>query len=143
MDLVMSLLRFAHSWTRWLVLIVTVIAVAYLILALAQRKGWVKPGPALMSAFSSLIGLQWIIGLIFLVVFGSQTGFGVRHYWEHLTVMTIALVTAHGHFMLRRRAMPDSRRQGIYLALIVVTTLLVVVGIFALPETIQWRFYTG
>lgn len=139
----MSLLRFAHSWTRWLVVIVAVVAIVYLILALVQRKGWVKPGPTLMAAFSGLIGLQWVIGLVFLVVMGSQTGFGVRHYWEHLVTMTIALVTAHGHYMLRRREMSDSRRQVIYLALIIVTILLVVGGIFALPEAIQWRFYAG
>lgn len=139
----MSLLRFAHSWTRWLVLIAAIAAIVYLIAALIQRKSWGKPGPALMAAFSGLVGLQWIIGLIFLVVLGAQTGFGVRHYWEHLTTMTIALVTAHGHYMLRRRQMPDARREAIYLALVVITLLLIIGGIFVLPEGIQWRLYAG
>lgn len=139
----MSVLRFAHSWTRWLVLIVAIAAIVYLILALIQRRHWAKPGPTLMAAFSGLIGLQWIIGLVFLVILGAQTGFGVRHYWEHLTTMTVALVAAHGHYMLRRRQMPDARRQAIYLALIAITILLVIGGIIVLPEGIQWRFYTG
>lgn len=139
----MSLLRFAHSWTRWLVLIAAAAAVVYLIVTLLQRRGWVRPGPTLMAAFSGLIGLQWVIGLIFLVVMGAQTGFGVRHYWEHLTTMTLALVTAHGHYMLRRRQMPDARRQVIYLTLVVITLLLVIGGIIVLPEGIQWRFYAG
>lgn len=145
MDLVTGLMdfsRFLHSWTRWLVLIAAAAAVVLLIVNLAQKKGYGKPVSSIMAAFSGLVGLQWIIGLVLLVTLGSMTGFGIRHYWEHLFSTTLALVTAHGHYMLRRRTMADTRRQVIYLVLVVVTLLLIVVGIWALPDGIQWRFYT-
>lgn len=143
MEIVLSLLRFSHSWVRWLVLIAAIAAVVYLILALVQRRAWGKPGTTLMAVFSGLVGLQWVIGLVFLVVLGSMTDFGVRHYWEHLVTMTLALVVAHGHYMLRRRPMDDTRRHAVYSGLIVLTFAFIIGGIVVLPDGLQWRFYTG
>jgi hypothetical protein len=137
----MDIIQFLHSWARWLVLIVSIVALVYLALRLFGGNAWDALASRLMSAFSSLVGLQWLIGLLLLIVRGSQTGFGVRYYWEHLTLMTLALIVAHGHFMWRRHEMPDRTRYTRNLLTILVVLLLVVVGIMALPEGIRWRLY--
>lgn len=136
-----EIVQFLHSWTRWIVLIVTVVTLIYLALRLFSGSAWDALATRLMSAFSSLVGLQWLLGLVLLVVLGSQTGFGVRHYWEHLTMMTLALVVAHGHFMWRRRPLADRARYTRNLLTVIGVLVLVVVGIMALPEPIRWRLF--
>jgi len=128
-DLVTALVdfsRFLHSWTRWLVLIAAAAVVLVLVFNLIQKKAYAKPASSIMAAFSGLVGLQWVLGMLLLVVLGSTTGFDQRHYWEHLFSTTLALVAAHGHYMLRRRTLADTRRQAIYLTLVVVTLVLIV-----------------
>ncbi|MFQ3566636.1 MAG: hypothetical protein SNJ59_06525 [Aggregatilineales bacterium] len=141
MEFLTEAARFLHSWMRWLFLIVVVIALAYFLIGLVGRRSWDKRGQTLLTIFSSLVGLQWLVGLVLLLVWGSQTGFGVRHYWEHLFAQTVALLVAHLHFRWRRRTLPDAIRYRNGLLLILVTLALVVVGILALPSSIQWRFY--
>jgi hypothetical protein len=136
-----DIVQFLHSWARWIVLVVSIIALVYLALRLLSNRDWDAMAARLMSAFSSLVGLQWVLGLVLLVVRGSQTGFGIRHYWEHLVVMTLALVAAHGHFMWRRRELTSRARYTRNLITIIVVLVLVVVGIMALPEAIRWRLY--
>lgn len=135
-----QLLRFLHSWIRWGVLAVAVVAIVWMVLGLVQRRRYEKTGNTLMTIFSSLIGAQWIIGLVFVGVYGARVGFGVRHFWEHLTVMTVALAVAHGHMAWKRREIPDPVRFRNNLLVVVGTLVLVIIGILTLPSGIQWRF---
>lgn len=141
MEVVVDVLRFLHSWTRWLFVGIAAVAVVYYLARLAARQDYDVLSARLITAFSSLVGVQWGIGLLFVGALGSMTGFGVRHYWEHLTVMTVALVVAHLHFMWRRKALNARTRYGRYLGLIAGVMVLIVVGIATLPPGIQWRFY--
>jgi FtsH-binding integral membrane protein len=134
-----DIVQFLHSWTRWIVIVVSIVALVYLVLRL--NRDWDAMAARLMSAFSSLVGLQWALGLVLLIVRGSQTGFNVRHYWEHLFMMTLALIVAHGHYMWRRRELTSRARYTRNLATIIVALILVVIGIMALPEGIRWRLY--
>lgn len=138
-----QLLRFLHSWTRWGVLVVAVVAVVWMTLGLIQKRRYDKTGNTLMTVFSSLIGVQWIIGLLFIGVYGGQVGFGIRYFWEHLTVMTLALAAAHAHMAWKRRDIPDSTRFRNNLLVVIGTLILIVVGILTLPSGIQWRFLTS
>ncbi len=136
----MDFVRFLHSWTRWGVVIVAVIAVVWMLLGLVQKRAYSKNDGLLMTAFSSLIGLQWLIGVVLIIIYGSQVSFNVRYIWEHLTVMTIALAVAHAHYAYKRRALPDSTRYRNNLLVIVATFVLIFIGIALLPSGIQWRF---
>jgi hypothetical protein len=135
-----SIFRFLHSWNRWLLLIVSVVALLYFARGWLLALDWTKRGQTLLTLFSSLIGLQWILGLVFLIALGSATGFGVRHYWEHLTIQTIALAVAHVHMAWRKKVLADRSRYRRSLLLILAVLVLVIVGILLLPATIQWRF---
>jgi hypothetical protein len=142
MEVVETIARLLHSWTRWLFLVVTVIAVVIFALAWLRAQPWTTRANALLNAYSGLMGLQWLFGLVLLGVWGSMSGFGQRHFWEHLTVQTIAVVVANAHHGWRRRELTDKARYGRGLAVILVSLVLVVIGIFVLPVGIQWRFYT-
>lgn len=141
MTTVMDIVQFLHSWTRWIVLALAVITLVYFAVRLLGRGDWDPLSARLIAGFSSLVGLQWLIGLILLVVRGAQTGFGLRHYWEHLVVMTLAMVLAHGHFMWQRRPLSTQARYTRNLLSIIGVLVLIVVGITVLPEGIRWRLY--
>lgn len=138
----MVIARVLHSWTRWVFLIVAIAALVMFILGLIQQRGWDKRANTLLNAYSSVLSLQWLFGLILLVSWGSIIGFNQRHFWEHLTVQTIAVIVANAHHGWRRRELPDATRWRNGLLVIVVSLALIMVGITLLPIGIQWRFYT-
>lgn len=142
METVMLIARFLHSWTRWIFLAVAVVAVVMFVLGLIQKRPWSKQANTLLNAYSSVLSLQWLFGLILLISWGSISGFNQRHFWEHLTVQTIAVIVANAHHGWRRRELPDAKRWRNGLIIIVISLALIIVGITVLPVTIQWRFFT-
>lgn len=124
-----------------MVLLVALVDLLYFALGWLQGRSYDQTARRLMSAFSGVISLQWLIGVIFLIVLGAQTGFGIRHYWEHLTVMTIAVFVANLPNMLRRRTLSDKQRYLVNLGSIIAVIVLVIIGISLLPEVIRWRFF--
>jgi hypothetical protein len=136
-----DIIRFLHSWVRWLVVLSAVLSVVYFAVYWLRGRSYGTTARRLMSLFAGLISLQWLLGVILLVVLGGQTGFGIRHYWEHLTVMTLAVFAANAPNMLRRRQLTDSQRYLVNVVTIMIVIVLVVVGISLLPEPIRWRFF--
>jgi hypothetical protein len=141
MDVIQEIVRVLHSWNRWLVLIFAVVGLVYFGMGLVQRRGWEARAQSLLNGFGNVIGLQWLLGLILLGVWGSMTDFGQRHFYEHLFAQTLAMIAANAHHGWRRRELPDSARWRNGLLVIIGTLVLVVIGVLALPGGIQWRFY--
>lgn len=133
-----DIVRFLHSWARWLVVIAAAAAFIIMLLGFVQRRSYAAGDRRVMTIFSSLFGVQWLLGLVLLVLLGAQTGFGVRHYWEHLVAQTAALVVAHLHLRWKKAGGTAPFRNN--LLVLVVVIALVVIGILALPAGIQWRF---
>ena len=138
----MVIARVLHSWTRWAFLIVAIAALVVFILGLIQKRAWDKRANTLLNVYSSVLSLQWLFGVILLISWGSIIGFNQRHFWEHLTVQTIAVIVANAHHGWRRRELPDAARWRNGLLVIVISLALIMVGIMLLPVDIQWRFYT-
>jgi hypothetical protein len=143
MEVIVDVLRYLHSWTRWLVVGIAVVAVVYFAVRLVRRGDFDILSSRLMTAFSGLVSLQWLIGIILLVSLGSMTGFGIRYYWEHLVVMTIAVFVSSLPFRWRRVELASRARYGRLLGAIGATILLVIIGIATLPPVIQWRFFAN
>jgi len=133
----LTALRHTHSLVRWLVVIVAIVALVKLALGLVQKASYDALTKRIMVIFSGVITLQWVIGLVFLVVIGGITGFGLRHYWEHLVVMTIAVGLSHMHNSKRWRDAADHIRFRNSLIIIVVVLMLVFIGVILLPQ--GWR----
>ncbi|MCB9455749.1 MAG: hypothetical protein H6671_07180 [Anaerolineaceae bacterium] len=130
-----AIVRYTHSIVRWIVVVITVIAIIKLIAGVVQGSAFDALAQRLMLAFSMGVTLQWVVGLILLVSLGSVTGFGFRHFWEHAGIMTVAVALAHMHN--RWKNAPDSTRYRASLAIVVIVLVLVFVGVGLLPQ--GWR----
>lgn len=98
----MQILFYAHSGLRYLVLLVGLVALAYFVWGLATRR---VPGRAVRSlgaAFSGLLDLQLLLGLLMLAL--------GRYYPAligHIVMMVLAVGVVHGLLVVnRRRATP-------------------------------------
>jgi hypothetical protein len=117
-----------HSGVRWIVTLATVIALVWMIVALVSNRPYDKITRIIMSAFGGLVGLQWIIGIVLIVVMGVYTSYQL----EHAVTMTLALVAAHGYVPFKKR--PDRTRLVINIVCIALTLALVFVGVARLPQ---------
>lgn len=118
-----------HSGVRWLVVMMTIIAFLYLLWGMLQSRPYDKRTHQVMVVWSSLIGLQWIIGIILFILLGA---FDVGYRWEHAATMTIALGIAHMYMPFKSR--PDSLRYRAGLAVIALTMVVIFIGVARLPQ---------
>ncbi len=127
----MNILLVTHSYLRWLVLLVAVIAVVKFVM------GWLRSGEyksmdrGLASGFSGLLDLQVTLGLILMVWTGlTDIGFPMFRI-EHATTMIIAAVVAH--LPARWKNAEDKVRFRNTLFCILGALLLIYVGVMRLP----------
>lgn len=133
----MEILRIIHSHTRWLILIVALVAIVKFAI------GWLRGGSfkgmdrGLTAAFSGLIDLQATVGLIFLI-WTSIVGVPFTpNRIEHLTTMVIAAVLAH--LPARWKNASDSIRFRNTLFCILASLTLVFVGVVRLRGGWVWQ----
>lgn len=142
MDVLIEITRLLHSWTRWLVVIVALVTLVIAVIGALQKLPFKPSGERWLRIFTIVISIQWAIGILNLIALGSQTGFGVRHYWEHFFATTLAVgVASMARRIYERRQLNDSARHWATVGVVVIVAILVVIGIAALPTGIQWRFY--
>ncbi len=133
-------LRHLHSFVRWVLVVVTVIVILKLVLGLAQNAPYDRLTERLMLVFGIALSLQWLIGLVFLIVFASQIGgFGnLQPYnWLHVVVLTVA--TGLAEMRRRFKDAPDRSRYRANLVIVLMVLVLVVVGVALLPY--GWRVF--
>jgi tryptophan-rich sensory protein len=117
-----------HSGTRWLVVLATLVAIGWMLYGLVTNRDYGETERRVMLVFSSLLGLQWFIGIGLLVWLGSQIGsFSNRLWWEHTFIMTLALAVAHVHLMIKKR--PDRQRYIGGLLSVIVVLAFVYIGV--------------
>lgn len=127
----MNILFMAHSGLRWLVLLVAVLAIIKYLLGWLQRGRYTGMDRGLMAAFSGLLDLQSLLGII-LLIWSGLAGVGFPFFRiAHGLVMVTAVVVAH---MSRRwKNADDATRFRNHLFLIVGSLILVLIGISILP----------
>jgi predicted permease len=118
---------FAHSGLRWLVVLAAVVALVWLVLALAQRRPFEGTTRRILAAWGGVLGLQWLIGVVYMIAWGVFA----PYQWTHALLMTGALAAAHGHYALKRR--PDNARLLAALIGLVVALALVYIGVTVVP----------
>ncbi len=122
----------AHSGLRWLLIAVTILA---LVVTLRSLRGGATgmPNRIAMLLFRIVITLQWVVGLLLIIV---QSPFSLAgHRGEHAATMTLAMALTH-IFGGRRAARPL-----VSLILILVVLALVFFSILRLPQ--GWRLSPG
>jgi preprotein translocase subunit SecY len=129
----MSVLLTIHSYVRWLIVIVAVIA------AVKFAIGWLRGGAfksmdrGLTSGFSGLIDLQVTLGII-LLVWSGLAGVGFPMYRiEHAVTMIIAAVVAH--LPARWKNADDKTRFRNSLFIVLDVLIIIFIGVMRLPQT--------
>ena len=81
-----------HGWIRWLVALTAVVALVKFGLGWARKSSYTSADNGIMSAFTGLMDLNLLLGLILL--FGLGGGFPMNRI-EHAGTMIVAVVVAH------------------------------------------------
>lgn len=135
-----NILLTIHSWVRWLVLLVAVIALIKHIIGWVQSAEYDSMARGLMSGFTGLIDLNVLLGLIKLITgwssYSAIAGGFPRTQVEHLGTMLIAAFVAHAPNIFFKDK-PDNVRYRNAAIAIVVALVLIVVGIMPL-EGARW-----
>lgn len=123
----MPFLLSLHSLVRWIVVLVALVAAVKFTWGWARKANAEKIDRALMSAFSGLVDLQILLGLVLLLMTGD---FSLPRI-EHTFTMIVAAVVAHLPMRWRNRADTNVLRNNVIIVIAVI--LLVVAGIASLP----------
>ncbi len=127
----MEFLLMLHSIIRWVIVVVTVVALVRFALVWLGGQAEQRYDKILLSAFSGLVDLQVLVGLIYLVWSGTS-GVGFPSYRiEHAVIMIIAAVV--GHLPRRWRNAPAATRARNNVIAILVVLVLVYIGVARLP----------
>jgi hypothetical protein len=120
-----QLLLTIHGEVRWLVALVAVALIVKLTLGWTRGAEFKGLDRGLMTAFTGLLDLNFILGLILLFGLGGPT---TSHRLEHAVTMLLAIVTAHTSAMWRRSddSVKKFRNNLIVVAL---AAILVVLGV--------------
>jgi hypothetical protein len=122
-----QILLFVHSWLRWAVLIVAVIAIFNAFGGWLSKSPFGKKDNALQASFVGLMHTQLLIGLIlyfFLSPLGSaafEGGMGAvmkngaLRYWavEHITVMILAVIVAQVGRSISKKAQTAPKKHRV------------------------------
>lgn len=131
----MEILQTIHGHTRWLAVLAVVVAALYALYGALARKAYDALAVRIMTVFSSVVGLQWVLGLlVFVTQFSASISSGYR--WEHAVTGTLSLAVAHAHFSMKRKASADTPNPAFFwraLLIIGVTMALIFVGVARLP----------
>lgn len=121
-----------HSWLRWVILLVALLALAKHIAGLVRGSAYDALSARLLTAFSGLMDLQALIGLVTLIVGWrafSAAGFPMNQV-EHLSTMLLAAIVAH--LPARWKERPDTVRYRNGLIVVIAALVLIVLGVSVL-----------
>lgn len=117
-----NILVFVHSWTRWLVLVLAVLAIVSAIMGMSNRNPFTKKDNLLGGSFVGSMHLQLVLGLLLYFVYSplglqSIEALGMKEvmknagtrYWavEHISVMILAVIVAQVGRSLSKKATTD------------------------------------
>ncbi len=127
----MEIMLTIHSYVRWLVVGIGIIALAKFLLGWLRKMSFKPMDRGLMSGFVGLVDLQTLLGIILFILGWLDAGL-VRYRAEHAFTMILALVLAH--LSRRWRNADDTTRFRNYALIILGVFILVFAGIAILPQ---------
>jgi len=133
-------LYYAHTGMRWLVILAIIVALGFMIYSLVTNREQDRFTRIVMVFFSASIGIQWVLGLLYYLIYaGAANDFGRGTWVAHLSTMTLAMLVSGLYAPARRRA----STRTFYIACIgvlVVVTILIVLGVSFLGGVGRWSF---
>jgi hypothetical protein len=137
----MSVLLTIHSINRWLVTLAALALIIRLSLGMLKKMPFDKSAVALTSAFTGLLDLQMLLGILFFVTDGlAKTGFPL-YRWEHAGIMLLAVIVAHLTSMWKKKS--DVERTRNTLITVGLSLLIIFIGVIPLGGWTRWWHITG
>jgi uncharacterized membrane protein YphA (DoxX/SURF4 family) len=118
-----TILFILHSTLRWLIVLVALIAIVKFARGLSQQRAFDGMSRGLTAAYSGLIDLQVLIGILLLVLRGPL---GTPQIVHGILMIAAAVVA---HLSARWRGAPDTLRYRMNLLMVVLSLLLIVFGV--------------
>jgi hypothetical protein len=133
-----AVILIVHSWNRWLVLASAFATLSLSIRGLATGRQWSHTDQRLALGFISALDLQAVLGLLLYFVlspivpktlsqFKAAMHVSALRFFavEHITMMLLALIVAHGTWAYAKRAGKTRARQRRMAWGVAVTLLLI------------------
>ena len=121
-----------HSLVRWIIVAVSLIALVWFVLVWLRGMRNEQADRGLMAAFTGLIDLQVLLGIIYILWSGFAGAGFPRYRLEHAFTMIVAAVVAHQSMRWRNADAAIRARNNA--ALIVLVLVLVLIGVSLLPQ---------
>ncbi len=150
-----SIILFLHSWLRWVVLILALVAIVKSLSGWLGNKPFTKSENGIGGAFVGTMHLQLVLGLLLYFVFSaygfkaiSAAGMGevmkdsTARFWgvEHIFMMILAVVFAQIGRSRSKRAVSDMQKHKSAAIFFIIALLLVLSRI---PWTETARLFRG
>ena len=103
------LLLYAHSGWRYVVIFVTLLALVKFAIGWLGRTPWTAWDQRLGQAVPIVFDIQLLLGLV-LWIMTAAWQMAARQAWEHPVTMLLAVVAAHGAWLLAKRADSPARQ---------------------------------
>lgn len=128
-----------HSGLRWLILLLAALALIRLAVGLFAAQAYDRAATLLMRLLAAAIGIQMLIGLIYLIWNGIDADYWPTGRFIHAIVMFVAGYVV-GDLPRRWRDAPPVTRYRNDLVVVIVALVIIFVGISALPggNTGRW-----
>ena len=126
-----TILLYAHSGIRWLIVFTAILTLTVFGYAWVTRKSFPKLKRILPSAYSSLLDAQILIGVIYLFLVTLKAGGIPRYRWEHLAVMVLSALLAHLPARWRKSKQANFYRKTFFAVL--GSLVLIYIGVANLP----------
>jgi heme A synthase len=117
---------------RWIIVAVSLIALIWFVLVWLRGMRNEKADRGLMAAFSGLIDVQVLLGVIYILWSGFAGAGFPRYRLEHAVTMIVAAVVAHLSARWRNADAPMRARNNA--ALIILVLVIVLIGVSVLPQ---------
>jgi hypothetical protein len=125
----MAFLLEIHSFLRWIIVIVGLVAIFKFLIGWGRRGTFDKMDRGLTAGFSGLIDLQVTLGLLYFLITGFG-GVGFPAYRiEHGVTMLVAAVVAHSPSMFKKA----TNRYAVSFFATLGTMVLIGIGVALLP----------
>ena len=128
---ILSILLYAHSGIRWLIILVALLALVIFGYGWLGKKNFSKLERILPASYSFLLDAQVLLGAVFMVLEGIQGAGFPRYRLEHFGVMVLAALAAHLPTKMKK-AEKENYQRNVFLS-VLFSLVLIYLGIAALP----------
>ena len=137
-----NLVLTTHSWLRWAVVVVALVAIVRAIAGSAGKRPWTRADDRAGFWFSTLVDLQMLLGLVLyfalspitraaLQDFGAAMGRSGLRFWavEHLFGMIVAVALVHAGRSRTKKMTNDAGRHKVAAICFVLALLAILISI--------------